>query len=182
MSSSRVARCYSKVLLSLCTSSGKTETVLEDLEKFAFIISDMPAAAEALDDPSIDTETRINTLKKVDEKLGISGHAASLIYLMGERRRLSEVPGVLEDLKERLDQAAGRIRASVSSATPLGANQVNRIKSSLEKSTKKSVILETSVDPTLLGGVVTKVGNLVLDGSIRTSLQSVREQLLNVVQ
>jgi F-type H+-transporting ATPase subunit delta len=181
MSASRVARRYSKALLNLCGGNGSTEAVVGSLEKFAAVVRESPEIVEVLDDPSIDNEARQRTLHKLVPKLGIGGHAANLLYLLGERRRLREVPGILEDLKERLDQSAGRVRASVTSASLLSQSEIKRIKDSLETSTGKTVILETSVDPTLLGGAVTKVGNLVLDGSIRTSLQSVREQLLNAV-
>jgi F-type H+-transporting ATPase subunit delta len=182
MSSSRIAKRYSKALINLCAGNGSTETVAKNLETFAAALKASPEAAQALNNPSIDAETHSKALAALVSSLGVSGHAANLIQLLGERRRLNEIPAILADFRVRLDDRAGRVRAVVTSAVALSADETQRIKAALEKNTGKSVILETSVDPSLLGGVVAQVGNLVLDGSVRTALTSVREQLLNVVQ
>ena len=71
------------------------------------------------------------------------------------------------------------MRAVVVSATPLGAGDLERVRRSLEQRTKKKVMLEAEVDPNLIGGVVARVGDLVLDGSVRTQLATLREKLLN---
>ena len=77
------------------------------------------------------------------------------------------------------DEKAGRVRAQVTSAQPLSPAEINRVRDSLARRTGKHVVLEAAVDPTLIGGIVARVGDLVLDGSIRTQLGSLREKLLN---
>jgi F-type H+-transporting ATPase subunit delta len=67
----------------------------------------------------------------------------------------------------------------VTSAVPLGAGDLERVRRSLERRTKKKVMLEAQVDPSLIGGVVARVGDLVLDGSVRTQLDTLRDKLLN---
>jgi F-type H+-transporting ATPase subunit delta len=71
------------------------------------------------------------------------------------------------------------VRAVVVSATPLGAGDLDRVRRSLERRTKKKVMLEAEVDPSLIGGLIARVGDLVLDGSVRTQLDTLREKLLN---
>jgi F-type H+-transporting ATPase subunit delta len=71
------------------------------------------------------------------------------------------------------------VRAHVTSAQPLGAAELERVRQSLAKRTGKQVILEASVDPALIGGLVARVGDLVLDGSVRTQLGTLRDKLLN---
>ena len=77
------------------------------------------------------------------------------------------------------DARAGQVRATVTSAAPLGVTELDKVRRSLEQRTGKKVILETAVDPELIGGVVARVGDLVLDGSVRTQLEELRRRLLN---
>ena len=104
------------------------------------------------------------------------------MYLLNERERLEEVPGILEDFRERLDKKAGRLHAKVTSAEPLDKKAIDQLKAALEKSSGKTVVLETTVDPTILGGVVTQVGNVVLDGSVQSMLSNLRKQMLQATQ
>jgi F-type H+-transporting ATPase subunit delta len=71
------------------------------------------------------------------------------------------------------------VRAVVTSATPLSPADLERVRRSLERRTKKTVMLEAQVDPSLIGGLVAQVGDLVLDGSVRTQLSTLRDKLLN---
>ncbi len=77
------------------------------------------------------------------------------------------------------DEHTGRVRAHVTSAQALAPADLERVRQSLARRTGKQVILESSVDPALIGGIVARVGDLVLDGSIRTQLGRLRDKLLN---
>ncbi|HLT35576.1 MAG TPA: F0F1 ATP synthase subunit delta, partial [Enhygromyxa sp.] len=79
--------------------------------------------------------------------------------------------------RDLADEAAGRIRATVKSATALDPAAQTRIKSALESATGKQVLLETAVDPELIGGLVAHVGSFTLDRSVRTSLDKLRSSL-----
>ena len=77
------------------------------------------------------------------------------------------------------DAHLGRVRARVTSAEPLGPAVLDRVRRALEQRTGKQVVVETAVDPDLIGGVVARVGDLILDGSVRTQLADLRAKLLN---
>jgi F-type H+-transporting ATPase subunit delta len=75
------------------------------------------------------------------------------------------------------DEAAGRLQAEVTSAAPLGPDAVAKLQTALAKATGKTIVLTTKVDPALIGGVVTKLGSYILDGSVRTALERMRHDL-----
>jgi F-type H+-transporting ATPase subunit delta len=99
--------------------------------------------------------------------------------LLLERGRIRALPAIARAYRELGDQHAGRVRATVTSAQPLAAADLERVRQSLEQRTHKKVMVESQVDPSLIGGLVARVGDLVLDGSVRTQLASLREKLLN---
>jgi F-type H+-transporting ATPase subunit delta len=101
------------------------------------------------------------------------------VLLLLDRRRITALPAIARAYRELEDQHIGRVRAQVVSAQALAAGDLDRVRQSLEKRTGKKVLIEASVDAALIGGVVARVGDLVLDGSVRTQLASLREKLLN---
>ena len=181
MSATRVAKRYSKALVNLSSKQNNHEQVAKDLKSFVDGLEENPTIMAALSNPSIDREVRKQVLARILSDLKIAGLSADFLSFLGEKERMAEVAGILEDFQQRMDELAGRVRATVTSAVPLSSQQHEQIKSTLEKTTGKTVILEASVDASLFGGVVTRVGNLVLDGSIKTALSSMKEQLLRAV-
>jgi F-type H+-transporting ATPase subunit delta len=103
---------------------------------------------------------------------------AKLLNLLAERGRLELLPDLREVYRERLLAHSNVVRATVTSAAPLSPDDVQRLEASLGGLTGKRVQLETAVDPAIIGGVVTRIGSTVYDGSIRTQLQKMRQQLV----
>jgi F-type H+-transporting ATPase subunit delta len=101
------------------------------------------------------------------------------VMLLLERGRIVLLPAIARAYRDMMDLHLGRVRAKVTSAQPLDAGALDRVRRALEQRTGKQVLLETAVDPELVGGVVARVGDLVLDGSVRTQLEDLRAKLLN---
>jgi F-type H+-transporting ATPase subunit delta len=99
--------------------------------------------------------------------------------LLLDRGRIALLASLARAYRELADAHAGRVRAVVTSAAPLSPADLERVRRSLERRTKKTVMLEAQVDPSLIGGLVAQVGDLVLDGSVRTQLSTLRDKLLN---
>jgi ATP synthase F1 delta subunit len=99
-----------------------------------------------------------------------------LAYVL-KRGRMDGVVQMARAYRKLADDDAKRVRALVTSARPLGAEAIARLKEALERATGKQVVMETAVNPELIGGVTTKVGSYVLDGSIRASLDNIRSSL-----
>ena len=99
--------------------------------------------------------------------------------LLLDKGRIVNLPDVARGYHTLVDEHANRVRATVTSARPLDPALEKRLKNALEQQSGKTVILEKKEDPSILGGVVTQLGDLVYDGSVRTQLAQMREQLLS---
>ena len=95
-----------------------------------------------------------------------------------DRQRIAILPMVAREMRAMVDEHAGRVLATVTSAKPLADDVAGRISGALEKATGKKIELDRKEDPSLVGGVVAQVGDLVWDGSVRTQLERMREQFL----
>jgi F-type H+-transporting ATPase subunit delta len=116
-------------------------------------------------------------LAAVLDRLGADATFKKFFELVLERGRISGTEQIYLHYRELADEAAGRVRAKVLSATALDAAATGRIKAALEQATGKQVLLETEVDPELIGGLVAHVGSHTLDRSVRTSLDKLRASL-----
>jgi F-type H+-transporting ATPase subunit delta len=131
-----------------------------------------------LESPLVPEEPREGLLTELSSRMGLSTTALSTVKLLGRRRRMPALPEIARQLARMVDEEGGMVRASVTSAGPLSDAYLNDLKATLEQSTGKKVTITLAVDPSLIGGVVTQIGDQVIDGSIRARLQSFRESLL----
>ena len=99
--------------------------------------------------------------------------------LFRSKGRIASLPDIARAHRALVDEHAGRVRATVTSARPLDPLLETRLKTALEKSSGKTVIFEKREDPAIMGGLVTQLGDTVYDGSVRTQLQQLREELLS---
>jgi F-type H+-transporting ATPase subunit delta len=103
----------------------------------------------------------------------------SLALLLLERGRIASLPAIARAYEEMCDEKLGRVRARVLSASPLDIASEAEIRKAIERRTGKKVLMTTVVDPTLIGGVVTHVAGMVLDGSVASRLSNLKNRLLN---
>ena len=178
MTSQILAKRYAKALLTLGREDGDYEKYGEELNQFVALWESEPEFADAASNPLYAKENRRAICRAVLEKMGVSPAFKSLLDLMLEKNRLDIIPDVGRRYQRLLDEMAKTSRAKVASAKPLSDKALKAIKVSLEKATGHSVIVEAEVDPELIGGVVARVGDLVLDGSVRTQLTSIKETLM----
>lgn len=178
MTNQILAKRYAKALLTLGREDGNHEKYGEELDQFVTLWEETPEFADAASNPLYAKENRKVIVSAVAEKLGLSPVFKSLLDLMLDKNRLGIIPDVGTFYQKLLDELSNISRAKVTSATVLSDEAVASIKASLEKTTGHSIIVETEVDPELIGGVVARVGDLVLDGSVRTQLTSIKETLI----
>jgi F-type H+-transporting ATPase subunit delta len=124
-------------------------------------------------------EEKRRVLEQLLPRVAPTAEVRRLALLLLERRRIMLLPAIARAYRDIADAHTGRLRARVTSAEPLTATAVERVRRALEERTGKKVIVETAVDASLIGGVVAQVGDLVLDGSVRTQLADLRTKLLN---
>ena len=124
--------------------------------------------------PVISTEDQSKALGVIMEKAGIGGLAANFFKLIASNRRLFAAADMIRGFKALAAQIRGEVTAEVTSAAKLSDAQVTELKKTLKDSVGKDVTLNTRVDPTLLGGLVVKVGSRMIDSSLKTKLQNLK--------
>jgi F-type H+-transporting ATPase subunit delta len=173
-----VFRRYGKALFELCDEQN-VEEIGAQLGAFASAMEKTPELKEAIDSPSVQPEQRRAAIEAVLKLLKIQDLARTFVLYLLDRGRMHSLSGILGEFEQRVDAAHGRIRAEVRSATPLDTATIQRMEAALKSATgANEVILQSHVDDSLIGGTVTRVGNKVLDNSIRHQIESIRDHLL----
>ena len=177
MKNLKVARRYAKALLIIGKEDNEAETYKEELDRFSDLIASEKELEQAITNPLYDAGDRKKVLQVVIDKVNISKVMASFLLLLFDKGRFGFLSDINEFYKKLADELKGVVRASLVSATELSSETVEKIRTTLSKRTGKDIILEVEHDPSLIGGIVSRIGDLVLDGSIKTQLLNMRESL-----
>ncbi len=173
----RIARRYAKALLTIGKEDGQAETYKEELGGVVKLLEENKELEQAISNPLYDAEGRKNVLELVVERLALSKVMTSFLLLCFDKGRIQYLKDIYTFYEKLTDELANVVRADLVSAAELPEESIARIKAALSERTGKKVRMEISVDPALIGGAVTKIGDLVLDGSVRTQLMSLKESL-----
>jgi F-type H+-transporting ATPase subunit delta len=173
-----VARRYARALFSLAADQDAVDSTRAELAGMAELLASNPEFERRLFRPLHPVKERRGVLEGVCERGGSSRTVRNFFAYLIDQRRLIDFDAIREEFERLADEAAGQIRAEVLSASPLGDAQRARLVEALVARTGKRVELSLSVDPTLIGGAVARVGGLVFDGSLRTQLSQLGESLM----
>lgn len=173
--STPTARRYARALFMLGAEQGNVEQLSRELESVAATVRGSDELAKLLSDPVVSPADRKAVMIEVLSRLGVSPTTRNAALLLTDRRRGALIPDVADALRALGDEKAGKVQAEVTSAVPLGEGQYQRLTSVLEKLTGRKITLQRKVDPALIGGVVTRIGDKVYDGSVRTRLEELRQ-------
>ena len=178
MSARTSAARYARALLEVALKESDPQKIERDLTSFANAVESSPELAHAVSNPRLPPGTRRGLVDALAKRIGMEPPAAKLLALLADRGRLEITKDLLDIYRERLLAHSNIVKGTVTSATPLAPERVKALEQSLSSATGKSVQLDVNVDPALIGGVVTKIGSTVYDGSIRTQLQRMKQQLV----
>lgn len=173
-----VARRYAKALRILAAPEGRLEAIAQELMRFERLLADDAGLRDAVLRPWVKAATKRAVVTAVTERLGLSPLARNFLALVAQRRRLALLPEIIAAYRALVDEATSRARARVRSAIPLTDAQRAAIRERLGRRLGKTVLLETEVDPSLLGGFVAEVGSRVWDASLAGQLRGLRERLI----
>lgn len=177
MISGSIARRYAKALLAIGVEAKTFEKLGDELKQFAGLMGNKELR-ETLENPSYPLSKRKAIITQLVARLKPSKTMQSFVLLLTDRNRLGALPSIDREYEKMVDIHAGRVRADVTSAMKLNLTDVTRLKQALEKKTGKNVILKQDTDPELIAGMVTQIGSIVYDGSIRTRLEQMRQTLI----
>lgn len=172
-----LGRRYAKAIFDLGSEQGGLDKLGADLRTLAHAMKDSPELVSALSNPAIRRADRKKIVDALLQHIGVVTITRNAVYLLLDRERLTTLPSISRELDRMIEAKAGRVAAEVVSAKPLDPSQMSQITAALEKLSGKKVSVSKREDPDLLGGLVAKVGDTVYDGSLRTQLRTLRDEL-----
>ena len=172
----RVATRYASALFAAASKLGKSDAVESDLAGLESLWNQAPALRRALESPLIPGERKHAV---VDAALAdIDELSKTFLHLLIEKRREEILPAVKEEFGRQADDARGLIRAEATTAVPLADSERAALVGALQSRTGKTIELSAHVDAGILGGLIVRMEDTVIDGSVRGALERLREQMM----
>ena len=184
MTSGAAASRYARALFDVTLKEGAdVEKVQRELDQFVTLFRSHDVLSQTLGNPAIPASKKVAVTKALlDRAGGVAPTLAKLILLLAERDRLVLLPGVLRTYRERVMDHQKVIRGEVTTAMALPPEKLRALEQGLQKATGRTVLLESKIDPSIIGGVITRLGSTVYDGSVTTQLQKMKEALVEAGQ
>jgi F-type H+-transporting ATPase subunit delta len=177
MSTRSSAARYARALFDVALQESITERADQDLSTFAALLEQHPSLRDVLSHPAIPAARKRALTQELTARLQLSTPVTKVLLLLAERDRLALLPDLVELYRERLLDYQQVVRAEITTAEPLQGETETQLRDRLARATGRKVTLTTRVDPAILGGVVTRIGNIVYDGSLAAQLARMRERL-----
>lgn len=178
MSLKSSANRYARALFDVVLKEGDLSQIERDLSAVVDLFGQHGEALQPVFRHGVPDSARRGVIKALVEGLGLGPHVQKLLGMLADRGRLDLLPLLAEAYRERLLTHQNIVRAQVTSAAPLSAENAKALEASLGRVTGKKVELSMSVDQELIGGVVARIGSTVYDGSVRTQLDRIRRTLV----
>lgn len=179
MGSETVARRYALALADVVSKSGDIEAVKAELKSWEEMISSNTELHNVFANPSIGHAKKEGLLEGLIQRTKPTVTTSNFLRVLLQNGRITDIPAINERFSSVLEERGGMVHGQVISAHELSDSEKAELKASLEKATGKQVRLDFDIDKELIGGVVTRIGSTVYDGSVRTQLENLREELIN---
>jgi F-type H+-transporting ATPase subunit delta len=172
-----LAKRYAKAIFTIGQEQENYEEYNEVLQGVATLFTETPEVADALTNPLYPMDVKEKVMTDLVASIGVDAVMGNFLNLLVQKKRAEILPEIAVAYKTMVDEVKNISHGNVISAVELNDELKNNIQSVLEKLTGKKVELTTSVDPSIIGGMVAKVGDLVLDGSIKTQLAGLKDSI-----
>jgi F-type H+-transporting ATPase subunit delta len=177
---SGVAERYASSLFELALTENAVEQVTADLNRFQAMLDESEDLRRFIASPVFSSEDQMKAIIALSTKAGISGFFANFLKVVAKHRRLFALPGMIRAFRIIAAEQRGEITAEVTSAHALTQAQEDELKAALKSVTGKNVTATVTVDPSILGGLIVKVGSRQIDTSLRTKLSTLKLALKEV--
>lgn len=178
-SEATIADRYARAIFELGVESGTLAALADQIRRFAAAYSESADLRSVLENPLVPLEQRQKILGEVASRLGLGPSALNAVRYLATRRRLVVLPDIAKRLDSLSDEKQGVVRATVTSAAPLSEAFYQRLAEELAKLVGNKVVLDRREDPSLIAGVVTRIGDNTIDGSLRGRLDTLERTLLS---
>lgn len=175
MIGSKVSKRYAKALFSLGQEDGNFQQYGRDLTEFTRICQDTSDFLKVIANPIFVVEERKQVLQFVLDKSSFSDRTINFLNLLLDKSRIGAMEAITDHYLRLVDEVSDIARAVIITARPLKEEALGRIEKSLEGLTSKKIKSEVREDRGLIGGIVVKIGDLVLDGSVKAQLERLQE-------
>jgi F-type H+-transporting ATPase subunit delta len=177
MSVQTVARRYASALADVVLQRGEAREVQEELLVWANMLQANRNLADVFANPTIALDQKRKVLNRLIELSKPRDTTANFLKVLLQNQRLTELGEINKKFTEVLDVRAGLVAATVTTARPIPSEVHDRLQTALASLTGKKVRIDFVTDPDLIGGVVTRIGSTVYDGSVRNQLQQIQEKM-----
>lgn len=177
MSVNTIANRYARALADVAFERGEVSEVKAELESFAGLLRAHEELRQVLSSPVIATDRKQALLGAILDRMSPRPTTANFLKLLLANHRLMHLDLVLASFAREIDARRGVVSARVTTARQLTEEERGRLLGQLRSATGKDVRLDFQIDPEIIGGIVMRIGSLVYDGSVRTQLRQIREQL-----
>ena len=174
---SGVSGRYATALFELARDENSIDAVKADLDRFAAMLDESADLKRLVRSPVFAAEAQLKALSAVLEKAEITGVSANFLKVLAANRRLFAVPEVIRAFNALVAKFKGEATADVTVAETLSDKNLEALKAALKSVTGKDVTLDVKVDPSIIGGLVLKLGSRMVDSSLRTKLNSIKNAM-----
>jgi F-type H+-transporting ATPase subunit delta len=168
---------YATALFELARDEKAIDAVRADLDRFDAMLNESADLKRLVRSPVFAADTQLKALSAVLEKAGISGISANFLKVLASNRRLFSVADVIRAFRALVAKFKGEASADVTVAEPLSDKNLDALKTALKAVSGKDVTLNVKVDPSIIGGLVVKLGSRMVDSSLRTKLNSIKHAM-----
>jgi F-type H+-transporting ATPase subunit delta len=174
-----IAERYARAIFELGVETGTLAALADQVRKFAAAYETSDDLRSVLENPLVPLEKRQQILADIASKIGAGPFAVNTLRYLAQRRRLRSLPDIARRLDTLSDEKQGVMRATVTAAATLPEAFYQRLGNELESMVGRKVVLDRREDPSLIAGVVTRIGDNTIDGSLRGRLELLERKLLS---
>ena len=175
-----IATRYAQALFEIAKDDNGLSGLETDTNALAAALIESPELAAMIASPVVAREDQANAMAAIATAMKLSPMMANTIALMASKRRLFVLPQLITDLRARIAIEKGEVTADVVSATALSAAQATKLAATLKAKFGKDVKLNTSVDNSLIGGLIVKLGSTMIDTSVKAKLAALQNAMKEV--
>lgn len=180
MTSGAAAGRYARALFDVAVKEhADVEKVQADLQQFVDLFKQHPVLGDTLSNPAIPASKKQAVTKALVERAGpVTPMVGKLLLMLAERDRLALLPDLARIYGERVMDHLKVIRGELTTAVAIAPDRLRALEQGLQQATGRKVVLESKVDPSIIGGAITRLGSTVYDGSVTTQLEKMRQALV----
>jgi F-type H+-transporting ATPase subunit delta len=177
MLENQIGKRYAEALSGNISDTGVLEKALGNLRAFDEAMKTEKELARFFEHPSIATEKKKNVVQEICSRLAVESEVSKMMVLLNERGKVLYLGKIVEYFEQVVDRRSNRIRVYVTSAHPLTQDNTDRLTAALNKILGKTILIDTEVDESLIGGIMLRIGDQVTDDTIRNRLEILKRTI-----